>query len=271
MSSPTVEAPQANVQETSREAISAQIEAVPDIFRTQQEFGAQFAGLDVANLQQFLPILGELQRSEEAKNIAFKREQFPTVPGAEAQLSSFLGGQDIGGEQAGIRSDLNAAVEEFLSGEDPLTGAQRRNITEDIRSAQLARGQTQFGFSAVQEARGIEDLRREVRQERLAARLQKANVSNQLNLQTLNTALSTANRVPIGAGQPLNFQQPGQLVQNVSPSNIFGLAGQNLQSQSAQAQIQAQQPTALQSVGSIFGNIAGGFATGAGFGIFGGG
>ena len=262
--SPDIQAPQADVQETSRESIAAQIEAVPEIFRTQQEYGGQFAGLDVANLQKYLPLLGELQRSEASKDIAFQREQFPTVPNAEAQLGGFLGGQDIGGQQQGIRDDLQSAVDEFLSGSDPLTGVQKRNMSEDLRSASLARGQTQFGFDVVNEARGIEDLRREVRQERLGARLQKANVANQLNMQTLNAALSTAGRVPIGAGQQLGFQQPGQLVQNVNPSNVFGLVGQNLQSQSAQAQIQQQQPTALQSVGSIFGSALGGFATGYG-------
>ena len=251
---PEVQAQTINPTETSEEAIDAQIAAIPKILAAQKGSSRGFAQLDYENLKEFLPLYADLARGIQAKDIAFQKANFPEVGAATGKLTDYLQGQDLAGQDAGARGDLSSAIDEYLNGEDVFRPQQERQIKEDIRSGQLSRGQEQFGFSNVEEARGLTGLREQLRLDRLNTRLQKVNVENQLNMQALNTALSTAGRVPVSSGQQIQFQQPGQLVQNTSPSQFFQTAFQNQAAQMSADKFNAEQQSPF---GQFAGNVLG--------------
>jgi len=258
---PEVKPQTVNASETSRESIQAQLEAIPQIYQAQSDFGGKFAELDFQNLQQYLPQLADLARGIQEKDIAFQKDQYPEIGAATGKLTDYIQGQDISAQDASVRGDLGSAIDEYLNGEDVFRPEQERQLTESIRSGQLARGQEQFGYSNIEEARGTASLREQLRMDRLNTRLQKVNVENQLNLQALNTSLSTAGRVPVSSGQQVQFQQPGQLIQSTSPSQFFNTALQNQSAQLSASQFNAQQQNPF---GQFAGNIVGGFASGFG-------
>lgn len=224
--------PQPTAQETTAESIQAQVSSLPDILAAQQEFGPQFTQLDLEQLQQFGPQFAETL-------LGLQREFGPQITAALRE------------EQAQLAPELTAAqgvLTEFLGQEDLLTPQEERQLQQDVRGAQGVRGfALESGLGAEQEIEELTRLRQELKTRRL------------------NIALSTAGRVPIGGQSQFQPSQqafgPGQLVQNVAPSQIFGLAGQNFATQGGifGAQLSAQGGGAGGLLGGIAGGLAGSF------------
>jgi len=241
---PATPAPAPSVGETSREAIQAQIDALPEILRSQQEFGPQFSALQLQELQKFGPEFAQTA-------LDLQREFGPQFADVERSLSPELAGAQ------------DALAEFFSETDDEEFERLRGGLVEDVRAGQSIRGIGDISpLGAVDESVQVARLRKSLKDRRL------------------NVALSTAGRVPIG-GVP-NVQGTtgtSQLVQNVSPQNIFGAqASINAFNQSifgTQAGIFGTQQTAatarrgqnLDFVTDILGTDVAGLGAGKAFGI----
>jgi hypothetical protein len=172
-------APEApNPLDTAKASIDAQLQALPDILAAQQQYGGQFAEEELKLLEKYGP------RSAEA---------------LKAQT-------DILHPETGKATDL---LERYLSS-DYLDPQMEEQFLASSRAATSARGLGESGFGALEEVRGLSDLR------------------NQLKMQQLNVALSAAGYAP-SAAQSASLSGIGQnrVVQNVEPSQIFGLTASN--------------------------------------------
>jgi hypothetical protein len=220
--------------ETSAQAIQAQIDALPQILASQQQFGPQFSRLNLEQLQQFGPQFAEaaldLQRRFAPQFAEVERSLSPELAGAQSTLADFLRQTD---------------EQEFQS--------LRPGLLEDVRSAQSLRGLGAISpLGSIDESVQLQRLRQSLKDRRL------------------NVALSTAGRVPISSFPTVQGQTgTGQLVQNVNPDSIFGYQ-QGLNNFRAsvfgtQAGIfNTQQSNASNPFGAILGGIAGSAAGGLG-------
>lgn len=222
---------------TATESTEAQLAQLPSILKAQQEFGPQFAQQQI---DQLLALGPQALQAE----LGFQKEFGPQF--AEAQRAQ----REIEAPELGTAQDV---LNKFLQEENLLTPQEEEQFRADSRAATSVRGLGEGGEAALEEIRGLTALRQ------------------QLKAQRLNIALSTAGRTPIGGslvGQP--NVGTGQLVQNVAPTDIFGLTNNNFTQQSRN--FQASQAArgdiiggALGAVGSIGGAIIGtAFAPGAG-------
>ena len=225
--------------ETSREAIQAQIEAVPQILQTQQEFGPQFSQLELEQLQQFGPEFAQTA-------LDIQKEFGPQFAEVERELAPEL-------------AESQRTLTEFLKGTDEEEFARLvPGLTEGVRAAQSFRGLGDISpLGALDESIQVQQLRESLKNRRL------------------NIALSTAGRVPISSFPQVQGQTggPGQLVQNINPQSIFGAQAANQQTAasifSTQAGIFANQPPGIlgQIAGGIAGGAVGGFSGGIGTGF----
>jgi len=207
--------------ETSREAIQAQIESLPQILEAQQEFGPQFSQQQLQALQQFGPQFAEtalgLQREFAPQFAEVERQLAPELAESQRTLTDFLRGTD----------------EEEFSRLAP-------GLIEQVRAGQSVRGLGDISpLGAIDESVQVQQLRESLRNRRL------------------NIALSTAGRTPISNFPQVQGQTGvGQLVQNISPESIFGR--QSSIDQLRQQQFATQANLFNQQPGGILGQIAGG-------------
>jgi len=217
-SSPKAPTPPSPAQ-TTRESIQAQIESLPEILSAQKEFGPQFS-------QEALNQLGEFGPQQIEQQLRLQEKFGPQI--AEA----------LRAQRAVETPELAAAqdvLNKFLSQENLLTPNEEQQFRADSRAATSVRGLGEGGEAALEEVRGLTALRQ------------------QLKAQRLNIALSTAGRTPIGGslvGQP---QAQNQLVQNVQPSDIFGLVSNNFAQQSANFRKASKGGSGLGSAGALLG------------------
>jgi len=219
---PTPPPPQ-NPTETSAQAIQAQINALPEILRAQQQYGSQFSQLQLDELQKFGP-----QFAQAALNL--QKEFGPQFAEIERSLSP-----ELAGAQDTLKKFLQSTDEDEYNSLKP-------GLLEDVRAAQSLRG-----LGAVSPLGAIDE----------SVQLQRLKQS--LKDRRLNIALSTAGRVPISSFPTVQGQTGvGQLVQNVSPESIFGAQAANNSYNASifgtQANLYANQG------GSPFGSILGGLA-----------
>lgn len=207
--------------ETSREAINAQIDALPRILQAQEQYGPQFSQQQLDALQQFGPEFAqtalELQKQFAPQFQEVERQVNPELAAASSTLADFLQSTD---EQE---------FQRLLPG-----------LTEDVRAAQSLRGLGDVSpLGAIDEAVQVQRLRQSLKDRRL------------------NVALSTAGRTPI-SGLPTVQGQTGtnQLVQNISPESIFG-AQSSINALNSSVYQTASSAFANQP-GSILGQVAGG-------------
>jgi hypothetical protein len=176
-----------STQETSAQAIQAQIDALPKILAAQQQYGGQFSEEQLKSLQQYGPQFAQtaldLQKTYGPQFADVERSLSPELAGAQKTLADFLNSSD-----------------------DQEYNALKPGLLEDIRSAQ-----SQRGIGAISPLGSIDE----------SVQLQRLKQS--LKDRRLNVALSTAGRVPIGQMPTVQGQTgTGQLVQNVNPQSIFG-------------------------------------------------
>lgn len=174
-------------QETSAQAIQAQIDALPKILEAQQKYGSQFSDEQLKSLEQYGPKFAEaalkLQEEYGPRFAEIERGLSPELAGAQKTLSSFLNSTD---------------EEEYQS--------LRPGLLDDVRAAQ-----SQRGLGAISPLGAIDES------------VQLVRLKQSLKDRRLNVALSTAGRVPIGGMPQVQGQTgTGQLVQNVDPQSIFG-------------------------------------------------
>lgn len=241
---PPAPPPPPSPTEQAQAAVQAQVDALPQIFQSQLQFAPKFTQLTLDQVRQFGP-----QFAEEAASL---QEQFGGRL-AEATRAE----QEI---LAPERVEASRAIDEFLEqGPEDLTDAEVAKIQQDARAAAASRGLAESGFS------GVDELSR------------LFNARQALKSRFLNVALAASGRLP-GAGlqsvqaSPL-AAGPGQLVQNVSPSNVFGAFSSNAANRASVFGTQASlfnTQSALANQGSPFGQIAGS-VIGAGLGALSGG
>lgn len=181
-----------STQETSAQAIQSQIDALPKILAANQQYGDQFKDLDLASLEKYGPQYAQ----------------------AAIDLQNQFGSQyaDITKKQQAIlnpeTTSAETALKKYLdNGPDSLTAEEQAQFTNDIRASQSARGLAESGFGAQDEFAKLTGLRQ------------------QLKTQYLNTALSTAGRVPVTGGANVQASPSAgssNLVQNVTPAETFG-------------------------------------------------
>lgn len=234
-------APAPSVGETSAQAIQAQIDALPKILASQQQYGPQFSQLNLEQLQKYGPEFAQaaldLQRKFGPQFAQIERDLSPELAGAQDTLANYFKGDD--------EAEYNS-LQPFLQ--------------EKIRASQ-----SQRGLGTISPLGSIDES------------VQLAQLKQSLKDRRLNVALSTAGRVPIGGMPTVQGQTgTGQLVQNVSPDSIFGyqqgLNNFNASIFGTQAGMYNQN-TASQGnpwgsiLGSLAGGVGGGIGTGAGFGL----
>ncbi len=228
---PTAPSPTA----TSREAIQAQINALPEILQAQQQFGPQFSQQQLESLQQFGPEFAQtaldLQRQFGPQFAEVERQLSPELAGAQDELARFFEGTD------------QDEFERLLP-----------NLQEGVRAAQSQRGLGDISpLGSIDESVQVQQLRETLKNRRL------------------NAALSTAGRVPIsGVPQVQGQSGVGQLIQNVNPQSIFNAQASN--NSFNQGVFGTQSSNFQNQPGSILGQIAGGLGGAAvgGLGGFGG-
>ncbi len=188
--------PQPTAQETSAQAIQAQIDALPQILAAQQQYSPQFTQLSLDQLQQFGP-----QGSQALLDL---ENQYGT------QYA-----QALKAEQEAANPELAQArkvLTDYLGQEEMLTPQEQRQFEQDLRGSQGVRGfALESGVGAQDELSKLTALRQQLKERRL------------------NIALSTAGRAPVTGSTQYSTPQTssGQLVQNVDPGSIFGLASNN--------------------------------------------
>ena len=208
-SAPAPPPPAPSPAETSQQAIDAQINSLPKMLAAQQQYGPQFSQLNLDQLNQFGPQFAQaalnLEQQFGPQMTAAMRANSPELAGAQDTLSTFLKGDD--------QSDYNNLAP---------------GILEQTRAGQSARG-----IGAISPLGSVDES------------VQLAQLKQSLQDRRLNVALSTAGRVPIGAAQPVQGTTgTGQLVQNVSPGDIFG----------AQASNNSYNSSIFNTQGAIYGN-----------------
>jgi len=148
--------PAPSASETSAQAIQAQIDALPRILASQQQYGPQFSQLNLEQLQKYGPEFAQaaldLQRKFGPEFAAVERDLSPELAGAQSTLASYLSGSD--------EQEYNAL---------------RPGLLEDVRSAQ-----SQRGLGAISPLGSIDE----------SVQLQRLKQS--LKDRRLNVALSTA-------------------------------------------------------------------------------
>ena len=236
-------APAPSAQETSAQAIQAQIDALPKILASQQEFGPQFSQQQLESLQTYGPKFAEaalqLQKTYGPAFAEVERGLSPELAGAQRTLSDYLGGND--------QQEYDALAPGLL---------------EQVRA-----GQSQRGLGAISPLGSVDE----------SVQLQQLKQS--LKDRRLNIALSTAGRVPIGGMQNIQGQSgTGQLVQNVNPESVFGYQ-QGLNNFNASifntqggiygSQLQQQGNPLGSILGGVAGGLSGGLSTGLGYGMTG--
>src|SRR3990167_9938883 len=91
-------APAPSMQETSAQAIQAQIDAQPKILAAQQQYGPQFSQLNLEQLQKYGPEFAQaaldLQKKFGPEFAAVERDLNPELAGAQRTLSDFLNQTD---------------------------------------------------------------------------------------------------------------------------------------------------------------------------------
>lgn len=242
-SAPAPSAPPAppSVQETSAQAIQAQIDALPKILAAQQQYGSQFSEQQLKELKEYGPQFAQealsLQAEFAPQYKAVSDILNPEVAAAQKGLTEFLGQTD---------------EQEYQS--------LRPGMLEDIRSAQSQRGLGPISpLGSIDESVQLQRLRQSLKDRRL------------------NISLSTAGRTPIsGMANIQGTTGTGQLVQNVNPESIFnyqqGLNNFSANIYGTQAglygtQLQANKGSGFGSVlGTVIGGVAGSFAGGVGAG-----
>ena len=232
--SPPPPAPAPSPQETSAQAIQAQIDALPKILASQQQYGPQFSQLNLEQLQEYGPQFAEaalqLQKQYAPQFADIERSLSPELAGAQSTLANFLNQTD------------QQEYESLAPG-----------LLQDVRSAQSQRGLGAISsLGAIDESVQLQRLRQSLKDRRL------------------NVALSTAGRVPISSFPQIQGQSgTGQLVQNVSPDSIFGyqqgLNNFNASIFGTQASIYGnQQANQSSPFGAILGGLAGSVTGGLG-------
>lgn len=228
--------------ETSAQAIQAQIDALPKILASQQQFGPQFQQLELQQAQEFGP-----QWTEYGLGLA---EQYggrlSEIARAEQEV---LAPERVAGSQA---------IADYLqAGPEALSPEEQRDMLGDVRAAQSVRGLAYSGMATVDELKKITGLRQALKD------------------RYLNVALSASGRLPAQGSSSVAAPNTStqQLVQNVDPATFFG--GQNAAMQAASSIYNTQgsiygsqlsnQSSPLGSIlGGVAGGLTGGFSTGLG-------
>src|SRR3990167_7934592 len=226
-------APAPSAQETSAQAIKAQIDALPQILAAQQQYGGQFSEEQLKSLQEYGPQFAEaalkLQSEYGPRFAEIERSLSPELAGAQKTLADYLGGND--------QQEYDALAPGLL---------------DNVRA-----GQSQRGIGAISPLGSIDE----------SVQLQQLKQS--LKDRRLNVALSTAGRVPIG-GIPQIQGQTGtqQLIQSPSSGDLFGYQqGLNNFNASIFSSNASMYNQGLASQGDPLGSILGGIAGGlTGFG-----
>ena len=236
---PAAPAPAPSANETSAQAIQAQIDALPKILAAQQQYGPGFSQQSLESLQQYGPQFAQaaldLQKKFGPQFAEVERSLSPELAGAQKTLSDYLASTD---------EAEYAALQPFAQ--------------QSIRAAQ-----SQRGLGAISPLGSIDET------------AQLIQLKQNLKDRRLNVALSTAGRVPIGQMPNVQGQTGvGQLVQNISPQSIFGYQ-ENLnsfnssifgsQSSMYNSQLSNQQKSPWGSIlGSFAGSVGGPIGTALG-------
>jgi len=201
-SAPSAPAPQQiNTAETTQDAIDAQVNSLPQIYDAQQQWGQKFSQQQLDQYNKFAP--------EYAKTGLDLSTQYGDQFAQQVKSE-----QDILDPSRSAGSD---AITEFLeAGPEGLSQDEEDDITRTSRNATASRGLGESGFGALDETVNL------------------FNARQNLNSRYLNVGLAAAGRLPAAGGQtvqgnPAAYGQ-GQLVQNVTPSQIFGAQTANMQS-----------------------------------------
>lgn len=187
-SAPANPPPAPTVQETTAQAIQAQIDALPKILEAQKQYGGQYSEEQLKSLKTYAP-----QFAEQA--LALEEQFAPQYK----RISDLLN-PEIGAAQKTLTDFLSATDQQEYE-------ALKPGLLEDVRSAQAVRG-----IGAISPLGSIDE----------SVQLQRLKQS--LKDRRLNIALSTAGRTPISGMVQMGQGTTGtsQLVQNVSPSDAIG-------------------------------------------------
>ena len=273
-----------SIGQTTQESIDAQLSSLPQQLQAEREFGPQFsqASLDLA--RQFAPEVSQLQLDlqrqfgpDVAQQMVAERDLLtPEVAAGQQALISFLGG----GANQRFQEGSEAALQDFLSGEEVLTDAQKRNTQQDIRAGQNTRGfAIASPLGSLDEARQLEGLRQNIRQNRFQAATGVLGSQLTASQQLASQAAGAAGSSPAGFGmqqqQPSFFQSTApSLTSGPTSAQAFGLAQSNYSTganifgtQSSNYQNQPSSP--LGAIGSaglagFSGGLSGGLTRGIG-------
>jgi len=186
-SSPSTPAAAPSVQETSAEAIQAQIDALPKILEAQKQYGDQFSQVQLDSLNKWADPYAkaalDLEQKYAPQYKAISDTLNPEIGAAQTTLTNFLNQTD-----------------------DQEYNDLKKGVLENTRA-----GQSQRGLGAISPLGSIDE----------SVQLQQ--LKSSLKDRRLNIALSTAGRTPIGGMTNVTGTTgTGQLVQNASSSDLIG-------------------------------------------------
>lgn len=214
-----------STQETTRDAIRAQIDSLPDILKAQQEYGPQFSQEALDALREFGPDF-----AEEALKI--QGISSPEVSSASKTLDSFLKSTDD---------------EEF-----------NRLLPDVVRNTRAAQSQRGLGdispLGSIEESTQIEQLRQNLKNRRLNIALSTA------GRQPISGIPTTS-----GTGQLVQNVDPQSIFNRQNAIDSFNANIYGTQASIYGNQVANQQPSIYgQIVGGIAGASTGGFGTSIG-------
>ena len=185
---PTYKSPEV----VSRESIQAQLDALPQIVEAQKQYSPELLQMELDNLREFG---GQFSQEQ----IDLEREFGPELARATRDSIGELAPERIAGQDV---------LYDYLTQENLLTSSEEEQFRADHRAATSVRGLGESGEAALDELRQLTGLRQSLKSQRL------------------NIALSSAGLVPVTGQQTTQTPNTsvGQLVQNVTPSDFFGLS-----------------------------------------------
>jgi len=284
----TPQAPeQPSIAATSKEAIEAQVNAMPQIYSTQMEYAPKFAAQDLALQQQFgsqyaqlaLDLQNQFGGQYAQSQYDLQKQYAPQYAQLQADIQGQTGSQyaqqnldiqnqfgtqyaqALRNQQAVLNPSMTAgqdALSAYFANPDELTDYEKQQAQQDVRSAGAARGMAESGMNAQDELLKLTDLRQQLKTRRLNLALQ----ASQANTGTpvIPTTAEGSTYAPMSNVTTQNVSNP-QLVSNINPTNTFGLASNNY---STSAGIFGNQLNAAQQQSANTSSIFGGAMSGAG-------
>lgn len=257
----TVKYPKQDYAQQTRDTLATQIKLMPELFAAEQQFQPQFAQLqmDIANQMtpQLLDLYSQTQPRLAQMDAAALAKQREADIAAVEDLGprAYEAMQNIDPNRAALLDSLMADAQSGMDSGGQLTGVQQRNLQQNIRGAQAARGMGMGPSDALYEAAELQ-LGQERRQQQNRADAMKALTMQQA---LMGDPFMQILGKPSGTS-PMMAAQTAAAGGGMSPGQLFNPESQYAQSvynNNAMGTLQARMATSANKMGLWGAGISG--------------